>query len=118
VREIRAWRIGIGGKRLKLRLWTTLMDPERYPADTLAQHYVQRWEGERCYPKFNLDARGPAHIFETVVQEIAAMVLASAVVARLRVETVLRQAVSSWPGRTHLACQAGQVKIQVVRIRR
>ena len=57
VREIRANGIGRDGKRFKLRLWTTLMDPVRYPADTLARHYAERWEHELYYRELKLDVR-------------------------------------------------------------
>jgi hypothetical protein len=91
VREIRANGIGLNGKKFVLRLWTTLLDPKRYPADTLARQYAQRWEHELYHRELKLDVRNApilaSHTVETALQEIAAVVLASAVVARVRVET-------------------------------
>jgi hypothetical protein len=89
VREIRAEGLGRDGKRFKLRLWTTLMDSDRYPAEVLARHYAERWEHELYYRELKLDVRSApvlaSHTVETALQEIAAVVLASAVIARLRV---------------------------------
>jgi Transposase DDE domain len=89
VREIRASGVALTGKRFNLRLWTTLLDPTRYPADTLARHYAERWEHELYYRELKLDVRSApilaSHTVETALQEIAALVLASAVLAHLRV---------------------------------
>ena len=89
VREIRATGVALNGKRFKLRLWTTLLDPKRYPAETLARHYAERWEHELYYRELKLDVRNApilaSHTVETALQEIAAVVLASAVIAQLRV---------------------------------
>lgn len=91
VREIRAKGVGLNGKKFVLRLWTTLLDPKRYPADTLARQYAQRWEHELYHRELKLDVRNApilaSHTVETAMQEIAAVVLASAVIARVRVET-------------------------------
>jgi hypothetical protein len=66
------------------------MDPQRYPADTLARHYAQRWEHELYHREVKLDVRNAtvlaSHTLETALQEIAALVLASAAIACLRVE--------------------------------
>lgn len=89
VREIRATGVALNGKRFKLRLWTTLLDPKRYPAEILARHYAERWEHELYYRELKLDVRNApilaSHTVETALQEIAAVVLASAVIAQLRV---------------------------------
>ena len=89
VREIRASGVALNGKRFTLRLWTTLLDPNRYPAETLARHYAERWEHELYYRELKLDVRNApilaSHTVETALQEIAALVLASAVLAHLRV---------------------------------
>jgi hypothetical protein len=89
LREIRAQGVGVNGKRFKLRLWTTLLDPVRYPAETLARHYAERWEHELYYRELKLDVRNApilaSHTVETALQEVSALVLASAVLARLRV---------------------------------
>jgi hypothetical protein len=90
LREIQAEGTGGDGKRFTLRLWTTLLDHERYPALQLAQHYAQRWECELYYRELKSDLLGipvlAAQTFETALQEVLALVLGSAVLARLRVE--------------------------------
>jgi hypothetical protein len=89
VRELRAEVTGLNGKRSVLRLWTTLVDAQRYPAETLARHYAERWEHELYYRELKLDVRNApllaSHTVDTALQEIAAIVLASAVIAHLRV---------------------------------
>ena len=91
VREIRAEVVALNGKRFTLRLWTTLVDPKRYPAEQLARHYAERWEHELYYRELKLDVRNApllaSHTVATALQEIAAVVLASAVIARLRVDS-------------------------------
>jgi hypothetical protein len=90
VREIQAHGVGVNGKAFTLRLWTTLLDPKKYPAEELARHYAERWEHELYYRELKLDVRNAPVLAsqtpETALQEIAALVLASAVLARLRVE--------------------------------
>jgi hypothetical protein len=91
LREIQAQGVGVDGKTFTLRLWTSLLDSERYPAEELARRYVDRWEHELYHRELKLDVRSArvlaSHAPDTALQEIAALVLASAVIARLRVET-------------------------------
>lgn len=98
LREIRARGVAVNGKRFELRLWTTLTDAARYPALVLAQHYATRWEQELYYRELKLDVRHnpvlAGHTVETALQELAALVLASALIARLRVEAAERGAVA------------------------
>lgn len=88
LREIRAEGVRQDGKVFKLRFWTTLLDPVAYPARELAAQYARRWEQEIYYRELKLDVRSSSlltsHTVETAMQEIAALVLASAVVAHLR----------------------------------
>ena len=90
LREIQAHGVGVNGKDFTLRLWTTLLDPKKYPAEELARHYAERWEHELYHRELKLDVRNAPVLAsqtpETALQEIAALVLASAVLARLRVE--------------------------------
>jgi hypothetical protein len=90
LREIQAHGVGLNGEDFTLRLWTTLLDCERYPAEELARHYAERWECELYFRELKLDVRNAPALAsqtpETALQEIAALVLASAVLARLRVE--------------------------------
>jgi DDE family transposase len=88
VREIRV-RVGRQGHRpQELRLWTSLMDPHTAPALELAQLYARRWEHELYYRELKRQLRKTdvlqSHTVETAAQEIAALVLASALLARER----------------------------------
>ena len=89
LREIRARGVGVNGKGFTLRLWTTLLDAVRYPAEMLARNYAERWEQELYYRELKLDVRNApilaSHTVETALQEVSAVVLASAALARLRV---------------------------------
>ena len=88
VREIRV-RVGRPGHRAQeLRLWTSLMDPRTAPARELAQLYARRWEHELYFRQLKRQLRKTdllqSHTVETAAQEIAAMVLASALLATER----------------------------------
>lgn len=88
VREIRV-RVGRTGQRTHvLRLWTSLLDPVTAPALELAQLYAQRWEHELYFREVKRQLRRNAvlqsHTVETAAQEIAALVLASAILATER----------------------------------
>jgi hypothetical protein len=85
VREIRV-RVGRRGHRgHEVRLWTSLLDPQTAPAVDLAQVYTQRWEHELYFREIKRQLRKTdvlqSHTVETGAQEIAAIVLASAVLA-------------------------------------
>jgi hypothetical protein len=85
VREIRV-RVGRKGHRShELRLWTSLVDPHAAPALELARVYASRWEHELYFREIKRQLRRTAvlqsHTVETAAQEIAALVLASAVLA-------------------------------------
>jgi hypothetical protein len=98
LREINARGIGRNGKAFTLRLWTTLLDPVAHPALTLAEHYVTRWEHELYHRELKLDVRHDpvlaSHTVETALQELAALVLASHLIARLRIEAAARAGVA------------------------
>jgi hypothetical protein len=88
VREIRVRvRRRSGGAEI-VRLWTSLLDARKYPAGELAGIYAQRWEVEISLQEFKIQIHGGARLasytVETACQEIAALLLAQAVVARLR----------------------------------
>jgi hypothetical protein len=93
VREIRVQVSRAGARAHELRLWTTLRDPGTAPALELAQVYASRWEHELYFREIKRQLRRSAvlqsHTVETGAQEIAAIVLASAVIAdeRTRVAT-------------------------------
>jgi hypothetical protein len=89
-REIRARGRSIDGKAFELRLWTSLLDEKRFSAEALARRYAERWEHELYYRELKLDVRNrpllAGHTVETALQELCAIVLATALIARLRVE--------------------------------
>jgi hypothetical protein len=85
VREIRV-RVGRAGARThELRLWTSLLDVKTAPALELAQLYAQRWEHELYFRELKRVVRKTdvlqSHTVITGAQEIAALLLASAVLA-------------------------------------
>ena len=85
VREIRV-RVGRRGHRpSELRLWTSLMNARPAPALDLARLYAQRWEQELYFREVKRQLRRTdllqSHTVETAAQEIAAIVLASALLA-------------------------------------
>jgi hypothetical protein len=95
VREIRV-QVGRSGQRPhELRLWTTLLDPRAAPALELARIYASRWEHELYFREIKRQLRRTAllqsHTVETGAQEIAAMVLASAVIASERAQAATGQ---------------------------
>jgi hypothetical protein len=95
VREIRV-RVGRNGQRVhELRLWTTLLNPRTAPALDLARVYASRWEHELYFRDIKRQLRRTAllqsHTVETGAQEIAAIVLASAVIASERARAATGQ---------------------------
>ena len=71
-----------------IRLWTTLLDPATAPALELAQLYTQRWEQELYFRQLKLELRRSevlqSHTPETAAQEVAMLVLATALLAQER----------------------------------
>jgi hypothetical protein len=94
LREIYAKGVGRDGKKFILRLWTTLLEWKRFPANELAERYATRWESELYFHELKVDVRESpvlaSHTVKTAFQEVAAIVLASAVVARMRLEAADR----------------------------
>jgi hypothetical protein len=95
VREIRV-QVGRKGQRThELRLWTTLLEPRTAPARELARLYASRWEHELYFREIKRQLRRSAvlqsHTVETGAQEIAAIVLASAVIASERARAATGQ---------------------------
>lgn len=90
VREILA-RVqrGGGGAFTTVRLWTSLLDWERYPAQELVALYGRRWEQEIFYKELKVDMRSTpylqSHTPLTAMQEIAALILAYAVLVDYRI---------------------------------
>jgi hypothetical protein len=91
VREILG-RVQRGGHAAvtTVRLWTSLLDWRRYPATELLALYARRWEQEIFYKELKVDARSTpylqSHTPLTAMQEIAALILAYAVLVDYRVK--------------------------------
>jgi hypothetical protein len=91
VREIvgRVQRAGRGAATT-VRLWTSLLDWHRHPAAQLLALYARRWEQEIFYKELKVDMRSTpclqSHTPLTAIQEIAALILAYAVLVDYRVE--------------------------------
>ena len=99
VREIRV-RVGRPGHRATtVKLWTTLRDPRTAPALELAQLYARRWEHELYFREVKRQLRTTdllqSHTVDTAAPEVAALVLASAVLAVERA-TVADDEVPVW----------------------
>lgn len=95
VREIRV-RVGRKGhRRQEVRLWTSLLDWRAAPAGELAALYAQRWEHELYYRELKRQLRRSevlqSHTVETAAQEIAALLLCSALVATERARAAAGQ---------------------------
>ena len=91
VREILG-RVQRGGRGsfTPVRLWTSLLDWRRYPAEELLALYGRRWEQEVFYKELKVDMRSTprlqSHTPLTALQEIAALILAYAVLVDYRIE--------------------------------
>lgn len=89
VREIWARVERKGWRSEPLRLWTSLLDPTAVPATELVELYGRRWEQELYFRQLKLQLRRTellqSHTVTTAAQEIALLVLASALVAQERV---------------------------------
>lgn len=90
---VKVWRPGF--RVQQLRLWTNLLDAQTYPAQELARLYTQRWEQELYYRQMKLELRRSellqSQTVETAAQEVAALVLATALIARHRAQAAAGQ---------------------------
>ena len=88
VREIRVQVRRAGRGAEELRLWTSLLDPKTAPARELATVYAQRWQHELYDRQMKIDLRGgellQSHTPATAAQEVAALVIATALLAQAR----------------------------------
>lgn len=88
LREIRVWLHRKGFRSQELRLWTSLLDPLSAPAAELVELYAKRWEHELFYREIKRQLRKSgllqSHTVTTAAQEIAALVLAAALLAQER----------------------------------
>ena len=95
LREIRV-DVGRPGFRAQpLRLWTSLLHPRPAPALELARLYAQRWEHELYFRDAKHVLRQTdvlqSHTVVTAAQEIAAIVLSTALLARERARAAAGQ---------------------------
>jgi hypothetical protein len=88
VREIRGVVRDRSGKRISIRLWTSLRSARKYPAKELLALYFQRWEIETTVREMKITVYGGERLrsqtVETACQEILALVLAMSLLARAR----------------------------------
>jgi hypothetical protein len=96
--EIREIRVQVGRKgfrRHELRLCTSLLDHRNAPALELAKLYATRWEHELYFREAKRVLRQTdvlqSHTVETGAQEIAAIILATALLARERARAAAGQ---------------------------
>jgi hypothetical protein len=91
VREILG-RVQRGGRgqATTVRLWTSLLDWRKHPATELLALYARRWEQELFYKELKVDMRSTpllqSHTALTAMQEVAALILAYAVLVDYRIE--------------------------------
>lgn len=90
VRELRAEVRRTGGKAQTLRLWTTLLDARKHPAEELLKLYAQRWEQELFFRELKRHTGATSMLQadseQTAQGAFAALVLAASEVAQRRVE--------------------------------
>jgi hypothetical protein len=88
VREIRGRVMGRGSKVTSVRLWSSLLEAQQYPAAELLALYGQRWEVEIAVKELKVELRGSDRLAsytpETAAQEIAALLLAQSVLVQAR----------------------------------
>ena len=90
VREITG-RVRKGrGSWSSVRLWTSLLDWRKHPACELLALYARRWEQESFYRELKVDLRSTpllqSHTALTAAQEIAALILAYAILVDERIK--------------------------------
>jgi hypothetical protein len=90
VREIRGRVRRSNGRWVEVRFWTNLLDIREYPAKDLLAVYARRWDQELMYKQLKVDMRKApllnSHTVHTAAQEVAALILAHAVVAQSRIQ--------------------------------
>lgn len=92
VREIRGRVRRPGGGWSEVRLWTSLLDEKAHRALELLGLYARRWEQEIAYRELKVDLRASgelplaSHTPDTAAQEIAALLVAMAMVVRTRLQ--------------------------------
>lgn len=88
VREIVATIARRGYAPVKIRLWTSLLDPLEAPAEELVRLYAQRWEHELYFRELKssigINDLLRSQTIETAGQEVAAMIIGSSIIAHQR----------------------------------
>lgn len=73
-----------------VRLWTSLLDWRKHPARALLELYARRWEQEGFYKELKVDLRSTplvqSHTPLTAAQEIAALLMAYAILVEQRLQ--------------------------------
>ncbi len=90
VRQIVARVRRAGFRSVTLKLWTSLLDEKKAPAQELAALYARRWEHELYFRELKhmlgVSALLRSQTVETAAQEVAAMIVATALVAGERAQ--------------------------------
>ena len=92
VREVRGRVRRPGGAWSEVRIWTSLLAAKAHPALELLGLYARRWEQELAYRELKVDLRASgdsplaSHTPNTAAQEIVALLVAMAMVARARLQ--------------------------------
>jgi len=93
-REIRGRVRRPRGPWVEVRFWTSLLDCKMYPAKELLALYARRWEQEIVYKQIKVDMRQAellrSHTAETAAQEVAALILAHALLAEERMRVAAK----------------------------
>lgn len=88
LREIRARVRRRSGQWVTIRLWTNLLDHKAYPARELVQLYAMRWEQEIAFKELKIEIKSDSlllsHTLCTAAQEVAALLMAQAIIVRAR----------------------------------
>lgn len=88
VREIRATLKRPGGRWVEVRFWTSLLDPKKAPARELVALYARRWEHELYFRELKaglgINNLLKSQTVDTAAQEVAAMLIGSALIAEER----------------------------------
>ena len=88
VREIRATLQRRGHRDVHIRLLTTLMDCDKFPARELIALYASRWEQELYFRELKrelaINDLLRSQTVETAAQEVAAMIIGSSLIAQER----------------------------------
>ena len=90
VREITGQVLRGAARASTVRLWTSLLDWQKHPARALLELYARRWEQESFYKELKVDLRSTplvqSHTPLTAAQEIAALIMAYAILVEQRIQ--------------------------------